>query len=130
MNTKAGMEQHQYWSVPCNAWRRHAKGRPWDDAVESAEKQKDRRTARWNASHGNPGGAASGSKPAAAKKPEKKGREEKEKPWYSSTPSFWGLSERPQKYTNDPKSAIFEVVRKVNMSHSQVCLFFLVFCSI
>ena len=45
-------------------------------------------------------------------------------------PSFWGLSERPQKYTNDPKSAIFEVVRKVNMSHSQVCLFFLVFCSI
>ena len=39
-------------------------------------------------------------------------------------PSFWGLSERPQKYTNDPKSAIFEVVRKVNMSHSQVCLFF------
>ena len=79
VNTKADMEQHQYWSVPCNAWRRHAKGRPWDDAVESAEKQKDRRTARWNASHGNPGGAASGSKPAAAKKPEKKAEKKKKK---------------------------------------------------
>ena len=68
VDTVAGMEQHQYWSVPCNAWRRHNKGTPWEKAVESAEKQKTRRTARFNAS----GGAASGSKPDVPKKEEKK----------------------------------------------------------
>ena len=66
VDTKCGMDQHQYWSVPCNAWRRHAKGIAWDKAVESAEKQKERRAARFNTS----GGAASGSKPAAPKKEE------------------------------------------------------------
>ena len=68
VDTQAGMDQHQYWSVPCNAWRRHAKGTAWEKAVRSAEKQKERRTERFNAS----GDVASGSKPPAPKKEEKK----------------------------------------------------------
>ena len=62
VDTQCGMEQHQYWSVPCNAWRKHGKGMPWDEALEAAENQKERRTARWNAA----------SEPAAPKKEEKK----------------------------------------------------------
>lgn len=71
VDTQAGMEQHQYWSVPCNAWKRHNKGESWEDALAAAERQKERRTARWNA-----GGAASASKPEA---PKKEVKEEKKK---------------------------------------------------
>ena len=67
VDTQAGMEQHQYWSVPCNAWKRHNQGESWEDALAKAERQKERRTARWNAQ-----GTASASKPEAPKKEGKK----------------------------------------------------------
>ena len=67
VDTQAGMEQHQYWCVPCNAWKRHNKGESWENALAAAERQKERRTARFNAQ-----GTASASKPEAPKKEDKK----------------------------------------------------------
>lgn len=76
VDTKAGMEQHQYWSVPCNTWRRHAKGQSWEEAQAGAERQKERRTARYDAQHRS---TASASKPAPPKKAEKKDKKKEEK---------------------------------------------------
>ena len=46
VNTQCSQEQHQYWSVQCNAWQRYNRGATWPEALAGADRSKRRREAR------------------------------------------------------------------------------------
>lgn len=98
VGTKAGVEQHQYWSVPGNAWKQHAKGQSWGKVAGSC----------WKAEEGAPHGAVQRPRkarpaPRRRRKRKKKKREERGKATGSKEKKVKKEKRRPRHRTQKGK---------------------------
>ena len=117
VNAQCSQEQHQYWSVQCNAWQRYNRGATWPEALAGADRSKRRREARLTV--GNCAG--DGDRPAPAvrpgprnavrkaekeKKKDKPDKKGKKKPRVSPSPSprkpLGGKRRRPPSSDDEP----------------------------
>ena len=76
VNTQCSQEQHRYWSIYCNTWRRYQRGGTWEAATAAAERANRRRQER---STGNRETKELTEKAAPRCKPEKERRKKDKK---------------------------------------------------